>query len=350
MNLKIYFSDIFSKKFRNDKHKSFFYSQLLVIVSCSLLNSLWLIKDIFIKGLGPEGNLFLLSLSRLIPSILLIPFIGLSFYNKKLESFFANALMYINILAQVFALHFSGAPSGGTGHMIMSLVIFLLHYASASGISQIVAQILYPFLMYFCSQAGLGFFTLSSNPTSLLFSNIIMSMACILAALILRINYYGSWITKCKFEQMSKIDPMTSLWNRKRISDITNKDLLLNDSTILMVDIDNFKSFNDNNGHDFGDQVIYDTVTYLRKSFPSADIIRFGGDEFLIVASEVIKLQKIKIRLSSNVARNDITYSIGVAYGHINDNIYSIIKHADIALYRSKETKNCITSFDSLLN
>ena len=117
-----------------------------------------------------------------------------------------------------------------------------------------------------------------------------------------------------------------------------------------MVDIDNFKSINDGNGHDFGDKAILDTVDFLKKSFQAANIIRYGGDEFLIIISKNIKLSKIKIQLSSNYFRDDITYSIGIAYGNKNDNVYGIIKRADIALYKSKETKNCVTLFSEILN
>lgn len=350
MNFKQYFLDTYSTEFRRDKHEDFFWVQMLMTIACSLLNSFWLVKDIFVKGIGPEGNLCFVILCRLLPSISLIPFILWSFSNKKIEPYFANFLLYINLFAQIFALHFSGKPTSGTGHMIMSLAIFMLEYASASGLAQVLAQLLYPFLMYISSQAVLGLFVSSNDPAGLLFSNCIMSIASLVSATILRINYYNSWIIKRKLVLAAKIDPMTGLWNRKRINDITNKDLLLEDSTILMVDIDNFKSINDNNGHDFGDKAILTTVNYLKKSFLNADIIRYGGDEFLIIISENMKLSKVKIRLNANRSRNDITYSIGVAYGNKDDNIYGIIKHADIALYKSKETKNCITLFDEILD
>ena len=250
----------------------------------------------------------------------------------------------------IFAIHFSGKPTSGSGHMIMSLAIFMLEYASVSGISPALAQILYPFLMYISSQDVLGLFVTTSNPVGLLFSGCVMSVACLVSATILRVNYYNLWVIKRQLALATKMDSMTGVWNRKIIDDITNKDLLLEDSTILMVDIDNFKSINDGNGHDFGDKAILDTVDFLKKSFPAANIIRYGGDEFLIIISKNIKLSKIKIQLSSNYFRDDITYSIGIAYGNKNDNVYGIIKRADIALYKSKETKNCVTLFSEILN
>lgn len=349
MNFKQYFLDVYSTEFRRDKQKDFFLVQVLMTVACSLLNSFWVIKDVFIKGIGPEGNLYFVIVSRLIPIILLIPFIIWSLLNKEAEPFLANILLYINIFTSIFAIHFSGRPTSGSGHMIMSLAIFILEYASISG-TLILAQILYPVLMYISSQDVLGLFVTTSDPVGLLFSGCIMSVACSIAATILRVNYYNSWVIKRQLALATKMDSMTGAWNRKIIDDITSKDLLLEDSTILMVDIDNFKSINDSNGHDFGDKAIIDTVDFLKKSFPAANIIRYGGDEFLIIISKNLKLSKIKIQLSSNYFRDDITYSIGIAYGNKDDNIYGIIKRADIALYKSKETKNCVTLFSEILN
>jgi diguanylate cyclase (GGDEF)-like protein len=314
-------------------------------IACCVLNGTWVIKDVFVKGIGAEGSLFATVLCRLTPLVLVIPFIILSIKYKRIEAFLANGMMYINIICQILSIHFSGTPTGGTGNMIMNLAIFMLHYASASGISQVVAQILYPISMFLCSQNYFGFFYVTNNPVSLLFSNMIMSIACILAATILRITYYNNWLNKCKLVIMSKTDSMSGVWNRKRINDITDNEKLRQNSTIIMLDIDNFKSLNDNNGHDFGDHAIYDTVKFLRKSFPDGTVIRYGGDEFLIVVNQEIKLAAVKIRITNNIVRDDITYSIGVAYGEKNDDIYGIIKHADIALYKAKETKNKVIGF-----
>lgn len=343
--LREYLNNISSKEFRKDKHEKFFWTQFLMTVACCVLNGAWIIKDVFIKGIGPEGSLIATVICRLLPLVLLVPFSFFSIKWRKLEPFLSNGMMYVNIVCQTMSIHFSGAPTGGTGNMIMNLAIFMLHYASASGISQIVAQILYPISQFLCSQVYFGLFYVTNNPVSLLFSNMTMSIACIISAIILRLNYYNNWLNECKLVIMSKTDSMSGVWNRKRINDITNNEKLKQNSTIIMLDIDNFKSLNDNNGHDFGDNAIYDTVTFLKKAFPDGTIIRYGGDEFLIVISQEIKLAAVKIRIANNTIRDDITYSIGVAYGEKNDDIYGIIKHADIALYKAKETKNKVIGF-----
>lgn len=347
--LREYLNNISSNEFRKDKHEKFFWTQFLMTVACCILNGAWVIKDVFIKGIGPEGSLVATVICRLLPLALLVPFTIISIKWRKLEPFLSNGMMYTNIICQILSLHFSGAPTGGTGNMIINLAIFMLHYASASGISQIVAQIAYPISLFLCSQNCFGLFFVSNNPISLLFSDLTMSIACIIAAVILRIAYYNNWLNECKLVVISKTDSMSGVWNRKRINDITDNEKLRQNSTIIMLDIDNFKSLNDNNGHDFGDHAIYDTVKFLKKSFPDGAVIRYGGDEFLVILNQEIKFTSIKIRIANNMIRDDITYSIGVAYGEQGDDIYGIIKHADIALYKAKETKNKVILFNDIL-
>ena len=347
--LKEYLSNISSNEFRKDKHKKFFWTQFFITIACCVLNGLWVFKDVFIKGIGPDGSLVATVICRLLPIALLLPFITISIKWKGLEPSLSNGMMYANILCQILSIHFSGAPTGGTGNMLMSLVIFMLHYTSVFGISQTVTQILYPISLFLCSQNCFGLFYVSHNPISLLFSDLTMSIACIIAAVVLRIVYYNNWLNECKLVVMSKTDSMSGVWNRKRINDITDNEKLRQNSTIIMLDIDNFKSLNDNNGHDFGDHAIYDTVKFLKKSFSDGTVIRYGGDEFLVVINQEIKFSSIKIRIANNIIRDDITYSIGVAYGETGDDIYGIIKHADIALYKAKETKNKVILFSDIL-
>lgn len=347
--IKTYIKNVYSYKFRKDKHEKFFWTQFFMTAACCILNGAWVFKDVFIKGVGPDGNLIATVLCRICPLVLLVPFTIISFSCKRIEPLLSNGMMYINIICQILSTHFTGTPTGGTGNMIMNMAIFMLHYASASGISQIIAQIVYPILLFLCSQSCFGFFYVRNNPISLLFSDLTMSIACIVGAIILRFTYYNNWLNECKLVIMSKTDSMSGVWSRKIIADITNNEKLEQLSTLIMLDIDNFKSLNDTNGHDFGDHAIYDTVTFLRNAFPDGTIIRYGGDEFLVIINQKISFNSVKLRVKNNVIRQDITYSIGVAYGEMDDDIYGIIKHADIALYKSKEVKNKVTLFSDIL-
>ena len=146
------------------------------------------------------------------------------------------------------------------------------------------------------------------------------------------------------------IDPLTGLYNRRILQNVREA------GTLVLCDIDNFKSVNDTFGHDIGDKVLKGVSKTLLRNVRVGDIVcRFGGDEFLIIFStdnkEVVSKRMEKI--CSDVTRIvkldnfDVTLSVGVA---INDNEYdseTLFGMADEALYQSKGNgKNQITYFE----
>ena len=146
------------------------------------------------------------------------------------------------------------------------------------------------------------------------------------------------------------IDPLTGLYNRRILQNVREA------GTLVLCDIDNFKSVNDTFGHDIGDKVLKGVSKILLRNVRVGDIVcRFGGDEFLIIFSadnkEVIskRMEKICGDITRIVKLDnfDVTLSVGVA---INDNDYdseTLFGMADKALYQSKGNgKNQITYFE----
>jgi len=129
---------------------------------------------------------------------------------------------------------------------------------------------------------------------------------------------------------------------------------------MLMIDIDRFKSVNDEYGHDAGDQVIKAVAETLRMHKRAHDIIgRLGGEEFDIILLEAT-LEKAVVaadRFRQLVADHavavagrtiPITVSIGVGVCRAETaGIGELIKEADVALYDAKRTgRNCVCRFD----
>jgi diguanylate cyclase len=121
--------------------------------------------------------------------------------------------------------------------------------------------------------------------------------------------------------------------------------------TLLMVDIDHFKSFNDNFGHQVGDQVLRLVARILKDSLKGRDIAaRYGGEEFAIILPETDLTSAISVgnHLCKAIAMKDvinrstgdvlgrITMSIGVAEFADEENLYDLIERADNALYNAK--------------
>jgi two-component system cell cycle response regulator len=121
--------------------------------------------------------------------------------------------------------------------------------------------------------------------------------------------------------------------------------------TVLMLDIDFFKSVNDTHGHDAGDDVLREFATRLKKSIRGIDLAcRLGGEEFVVVmpdtdmAVAATVAERLRRRIASEPftisrgeRRVEVTISIGLAaLGGPDDNAATVLKRADQALYRAK--------------
>ena len=117
-----------------------------------------------------------------------------------------------------------------------------------------------------------------------------------------------------------------------------------------MFDIDHFKTFNDNYGHDLGDKVLKKFVEAVKSAIRKDDyVIRWGGDEFIVilnnvapkyqpeVADKIINAVRA-IQIPELEGRRKVTSSMGFAYFDPSDeDAKSALARADEALYRAKE-------------
>ncbi|MBQ9181963.1 MAG: GGDEF domain-containing protein [Bacilli bacterium] len=137
-------------------------------------------------------------------------------------------------------------------------------------------------------------------------------------------------------EQNLKRDSLTGIYNRRILKFIGNY------SIVAMCDIDDFKSINDNYGHDFGDEILKIVSNIIVQNVRSSDyVVRFGGDEFIIVFNNcnlntvVNRMEKIQENLIK-VEDLELTLSIGISEYQESVSLDDAIKKADHALYKSK--------------
>lgn len=154
--------------------------------------------------------------------------------------------------------------------------------------------------------------------------------------------------------RLATIDNLTSLNNKATITRIL-KDEVARDArdrrwiSVVLADIDRFKSLNDIYGHLKGDLILQTVADVVRTSIRRRDKVgRFGGDEFLLVLPEtegngaVQIAERIRGRLESSVCRvlglkEKVTASFGAAFIRATEaGPEQLLDHADIALYRSK--------------
>lgn len=156
--------------------------------------------------------------------------------------------------------------------------------------------------------------------------------------------------TQDALEHLSSIDQLTALWNRRKLEEFLDQKLKESERgsffSVLMIDIDRFKTINDTCGHEVGDHVLEVTAQLMRQSVRASDILgRWGGEEFLLILPQtdtqgacVIAEQmrtKVKHHTFDHYA-NTVTLSLGVATYRSGDTPNAILKRADTALYRAK--------------
>jgi len=154
-----------------------------------------------------------------------------------------------------------------------------------------------------------------------------------------------------ELEAMATTDQLTGLCNRLELDTIYSKELVKAARynkifSIIMIDIDYFKSVNDTYGHQVGDSVLKELSHILQSSVRLSDTVgRWGGEEFLIICYETnldgaLQLAE-HIRTAIESYDFDVvgrkTSSFGVGTYHKNDTQESMIERADIALYCAKE-------------
>jgi len=159
-----------------------------------------------------------------------------------------------------------------------------------------------------------------------------------------------------QFQLMSITDPLTGLLNRRyleeRLTDELNRSERYNYAmSCLMIDIDDFKSYNDRNGHQAGDVALKITAHALKAALRSADVAcRYGGEEFCILLPQTSLSEAgvIAERMRQRVAEREypygksqplgnVTVSIGIStLGKYIDTGDKVIAAADRALYTAK--------------
>ena len=154
------------------------------------------------------------------------------------------------------------------------------------------------------------------------------------------------------------IDPVTGVYNRRYFEDEIRN--MQNSAGVAMIDLDDFKLYNDIYGHDMGDQVLCIVADVIKDCIRKTDkLIRYGGDEFLLILSDMVrgtlrgKLRQIQEAIENatipNCPRLKLTASIG---GVISEDgkIDEAIAKADQLMYKAKDYKaQVITECDKTI-
>ena len=159
-----------------------------------------------------------------------------------------------------------------------------------------------------------------------------------------------------RLQHQANTDELTNIFNRRefiRISEFEMNKSFSNQTPlgIILLDIDHFKSINDQYGHTVGDQVLRSVAACLQSGIRDEDVLgRYGGEEFAILLpgagpqTSLLIAERLQTALMSNQIELGkekliVTASFGVFSMIVNENtaINDLLKNADKALYQAKE-------------
>jgi diguanylate cyclase (GGDEF)-like protein len=146
-------------------------------------------------------------------------------------------------------------------------------------------------------------------------------------------------------QELVERDPLTGLANRRGLPAVL-RGVFDTGATVLFFDLNDFKEINDSYGHQAGDECLRRFSQALQASFrPSDHVIRYAGDEFVVVAEGaepgqlLDHVERLRERLRVRSEGPAIGFSVGHAYLPANGDSAAAIQAADEAMYRDKANK-----------
>ena len=169
-------------------------------------------------------------------------------------------------------------------------------------------------------------------------------------------------------ELLSVTDGLTGLYNRRHFEYNLEREFLRakrykNQLSMAILDIDFFKSVNDNYGHQYGDYVLKEVSNLMKQSFRKTDMIyRYGGEEIAIILPETsaenagIPVERLREKIAQHkFSYNgiDISLTVSVGIAEMEESYYypsELVEVADKALYHAKQTgRNKVVIYDEQL-
>lgn len=274
--------------------------------------------------------------------------IGLCFlvilvFSKKIK----KPNLYPILLCFTFVVYstiaFLNSAEYGYGFMwsffVVPMVIFLLDYKN--GLKFLTIYIFFTILV--------GIYDISTYKMQftdyLSFSIFISSL--LLFILIFVIFDYSLIRINDGLIRISEIDYLTSLYNRRKIDTTLKEKINVEDElSIGILDIDDFKAINDQNGHQIGDSVLSLFAETLKQNVRKTDIVgRWGGEEFIIIfpnttleeAYNCLEKMRLVIKNTKFINQISLTCSFGLSSSKTSQNLDKLIQKADNSLYEAKK-------------
>jgi diguanylate cyclase (GGDEF)-like protein len=172
-------------------------------------------------------------------------------------------------------------------------------------------------------------------------------------------NIHDIELEKNNLRRQADYDLLTQIYSRVKFNEVfpqaIARALTYNETfSLILFDIDHFKSINDTMGHNVGDKVLFELARTVNMSIKKTDILaRWGGEEFIVLLrlSTLTQAQKVASELRQHIESHNfanslkVTCSFGVTQFKVSDTQLSIFQRVDTALYAAKDNgRNCVVT------
>ncbi len=311
----------------------------LSLVICTAVSLLFLLPEAIINGSVMPTLVPRLSA----PVFLLVYLIGISVTTKRnviilLDFIMAHAL----VLVTVWTLYNLENRSYITEGIMVMNVIFLIAAFAARPSELVVSSVIY-ILEIIISHRLIGYADLHI----LLILEVVCTLGVVYSHQVLTLYFLDHYRVQQRLELAMITDPLTQVYNRHLLEKIVKRNALKDvdgPTSFAMLDIDNFKTINDTNGHYTGDlTLLYVGQKLARETHDNDYVIRYGGEEFVIifkncdVNNACARMEQFR-RDIEQAKDTPVPFTVSVGVSRYTGDYSKSIQNVDAALYKAKNT------------
>lgn len=251
-----------------------------------------------------------------------------------------RVLFYAAAFGGIPALTAMQSYSGGvaSGYSVLAMMAMIWFGLQATDRKLIVAML----LLALCCYGPMLIIGPPAYPVSWGHATLLLLIGCTVAGSLRMVIRETQSLTR-RLREEAVIDDLTGLLNRRGWRQAAPHELARSARSglplaLLMLDLDDFKHLNDQQGHDRGDRALREMAEALRATLRAGDVLaRLGGDEFVaLLSNSTLEGAHAAVKRLRETLPSRIAFSSGVAAWDSRENLEELLRRADLALYAAK--------------